>query len=84
MAVVCLYIEILTVGVLFFQSHGILHSQESFPSMFHPRLLETSSGVVAAENWELVEFEFKYSTELTATSSLPSGVSLTPCQLIPE
>ena len=47
MAVVRRYIEILTVGVLFFRSHSILHSQDSFPLTFHPRLWETSSGVVA-------------------------------------
>ena len=40
------YIEILTV-VVHFRSYGVLHSKDSFPSTFHLRLLETSSGVVA-------------------------------------
>ena len=40
------YIGVLTVGVLFIQSPGIFHSQDSFPSTFHPRLWETSAGVV--------------------------------------
>ena len=47
MAVVYRYIRILTFGVVFFRSPGIFHSQASFPSMFRPRLWETSSGVVA-------------------------------------
>ena len=47
MAVVYRYIGILTVGVLFFQSPGVFHSQDCFPSTFRPRLWETSSGVVA-------------------------------------
>ena len=48
MAVVYRYIEILTVGVVvFFRSPSVFHSQDSFPSTFRPRLLETSSGVVA-------------------------------------
>ena len=34
-------------SVLFFRSHGVFHSQDSFPSTFRPRLWETSSGVVA-------------------------------------
>ena len=33
---ICMYIKILTVGVLFFQSHGVLHSQDSSPSMLIP------------------------------------------------
>ena len=47
MAVVRRFIEILTVGVLFFASRGVFHSQDSVPSTFRPRLWETSSGVVA-------------------------------------
>ena len=46
MAVVHRYIGILTVGVLFFQSPSVFHSQDSFPSTFRPQLWETSSGVV--------------------------------------
>ena len=46
MAVVHRYIGILTVGVVFFRTPGVFHSKDSFPSMFHPRLLETFSGVV--------------------------------------
>ena len=50
MAVVYRYVGILTVDVVvFFRSPGIFHSQDSFPSTFHPRLRETSSGVVTAE-----------------------------------
>ena len=48
MAMVYRYIGILTIGVVFFRSPGFFHSQDSFPSTFHPRLWETSSGVVAA------------------------------------
>ena len=41
-------VGILTVNVvIFFRNPGIFHSQDSFPSTFHPRLWETSSGVVA-------------------------------------
>ena len=40
------YVGILTVDVVFFRSPGVFHSQDSFPSTFRPRLLETSSGVV--------------------------------------
>ena len=47
MAVVSRYVEILTVGVLFFRSLGALHSQDSFPLTFLPQLWEISSGVVA-------------------------------------
>ena len=48
MAMVYQCVGILTVDVVvFFQSPGIFHSQDSFPSMFRPRLWETSSGVVA-------------------------------------
>ena len=47
MAVVYRYVEILIVDVVFFRSHGIFHSQDSFPSTFRPRLWETSSEVVA-------------------------------------
>ena len=48
MAMVYRYIGILTVNVVtFFRSPGIFQSQDSFPSTFHPRLWETSSGVVA-------------------------------------
>ena len=48
MAVVYRYVGILTVDVIvFFQSPSVFHSQDSFPSMFRPRLWETSSGVVA-------------------------------------
>ena len=43
MAVIHRYIEILTVGV-FLRSNGILHSKDSFPSIFRPRLWDTSSG----------------------------------------
>ena len=47
MAVVYWCVGILTVdGVIFFQSPGVFHSQDSFPSTFRPRLWETSSGVV--------------------------------------
>ena len=48
MAAVHRYIQILAVGVLFFQSQGIFHSQDSFPLTFRPWLWETSSGVLAA------------------------------------
>ena len=48
MAVVRRYIEILNVGVLFYRSHGVLHSQDFFLSMFRLGLWETSSGVVVA------------------------------------
>ena len=41
MAMVYRCVGILTVDVVFFRS------QDSFPSTFHPRLWETSSGVVA-------------------------------------
>ena len=41
------YFGILTVGVIFFQSPGIFHSQDSVPSMFRSRLWEISSGVIA-------------------------------------
>ena len=47
MAVVYQCVGILTADVVFFRSPGIFHSQDSFPSTFHPRLWETSSGVVA-------------------------------------
>ena len=48
MAVVYQCVGILTVDVVFFfRSLGVFHSQDSFPSTFHPRLWETSSGVVA-------------------------------------
>ena len=47
MAVVYTYIGIQTVGVVFFRSSGVFHSQDSFPSTFRPRLWETTSGVVA-------------------------------------
>ena len=47
MAVVCRCVGILTVDVVFFQSPGVFHSQDSFPSTFRPRLWETSSGMVA-------------------------------------
>ena len=47
MAVVCMYVGILTVDVVFFRSSGVFHSQDFFPSAFRPRLWETSSGVVA-------------------------------------
>ena len=47
MAVVYPCVGILTVDVIFFRSPGVFHSQDSFPSMFRPRLWETSSGVVA-------------------------------------
>ena len=47
MAVVYTYVGILTVDVVFFRSPGVFHSQDLFPSMFRPRLWETSSGVVA-------------------------------------
>ena len=47
MAMVYRYIGILTVNVLFFRSPGIFHSQDSFPLTFHPRLWETSSGMIA-------------------------------------
>ena len=48
MAVVYRCVGILTVYVVvFFQSPGIFHSQDSLPSTFCPRLWETSSGVVA-------------------------------------
>ena len=62
MAVVYRYIGILTFDVLFFQSPGIFHSQESFLSTFVPKLKETSSGVVAvgvfaAENCEIVHLD---------------------------
>ena len=47
MAGVYRYVGILTVyAVVFFQSAGVFHSQDSFPSMFHPQLWETSSRVV--------------------------------------
>ena len=47
MAVVCTYVGILTVDVVFFRSPGVFRSQDSFPSTFCPRLCETFSGVVA-------------------------------------
>ena len=48
MAVVYRCVGILSVDVVvFFQSPGVFHSQDSFPSMFRPQLWETSSGVVA-------------------------------------
>ena len=48
MAVVYLYVGILTVDVVVsFRRPGVFHSQDSFPSMFRPQLWETSSGVVA-------------------------------------
>ena len=49
MVVVYRCVGILTVDVVvfFFQSPGVCHSQDSFPSTFRPRLWETSSGVVA-------------------------------------
>ena len=47
MAVVYQCVGILTVDVVFFRSPSLFHSQDSFPSMFRPRLWETSSGVVA-------------------------------------
>ena len=47
MALVYRYAGILAVDVIvFFRSPGVFHSQDSFPSMFRPRLWETSSGVV--------------------------------------
>ena len=56
MAVVYWCVRILTVNVvIFFWSPDVFHSQDSFPSTFHPQLWETSSvvvtvGVFAAEN----------------------------------
>ena len=49
MAMVYRYVGILTVNVVvvFFRSPGVFHSQDSFPSTFHPWLWETSSEVVA-------------------------------------
>ena len=48
MAVVFLYVGILTVDVVvFIRSLGVFHFQDSFPSTFRPRLWEISSGVVA-------------------------------------
>ena len=38
-----------SIGVVFFRSHGIFHSQDFFPSSFHLRLWETSSGEVTRE-----------------------------------
>ena len=43
------YIESLTVNVLFFQSHRVFHSQDSFPFTLRPWLWETSSGVVSVD-----------------------------------
>ena len=62
MAMVYLCVGILTVDVIFFRSPGIFHSQDSFPLTFRPRLLETSSGVVAvgvfaAENCEFIHLD---------------------------
>ena len=34
---------------IFFQSHGVLYSQDSFTSTFRPRLWDTSLGVVVAD-----------------------------------
>ena len=45
MAVVYRCVGSLTVNV-FFRSPSVFHSQDSFSSTFHPRLWETSSGVV--------------------------------------
>ena len=45
------YIGILTVDVGFFLSPGVFNSQDSFPLTFHPQLWETSSGVVAVEDF---------------------------------
>ena len=47
MAVVYRYVGILNVYVIFFRIPGVFHSHDSSPSMFHPWLWETSSGVVA-------------------------------------
>ena len=47
MAMVYRCVGILTVDVIFFRSPGGFHSQDSFPSTFHPRLWETSSEVAA-------------------------------------
>ena len=49
MAMVYWCVGILTVDVVvFLQSPGVFHSQDSFPSTFRLRLWQTSSGVVAA------------------------------------
>ena len=53
------------VDVVFFRSPDVFHSQDSFPSTFHPRLWETSSGVVAvgvfsAEARSSLNFQFLY------------------------
>ena len=48
MAMIYRCVGILTVDVVvFFPSTSVLHSQDSFPSTFRPRLWETSSGVIA-------------------------------------
>ena len=44
------YIEILTIGILFFRSHDGLHSQDSFSTTFRPRLWEN------LEEWSLQVF----------------------------
>ena len=77
------YVGILTVDVVFFRSPGVFHSQDSFPSTFHPRLWETASGVVAVGVFadelivivtaELILQPFRHFTYITAYSpTLPS------------
>ena len=65
MAVVYRCVEILTVGVVFFRSPGVFHSQDSFPSTFRPRLWETSSGVVATENPRMFHQQPPHSERVT-------------------
>ena len=77
MAVVYRCVEILTVDVVvFFQSPGVFHSQDSIPSTFRLRLWETSSGVVAEGVFAAeARRELKASTANTPTAATPEDVS---------
>ena len=72
MVMVCRYIIILNVGVFYFRSPSVLHSQDSFLSTFCPRLWETSSGVVAVGVFAAEALGTVYVLKLLVVISTPS------------